>query len=79
MPALDLNHFAKSDPYVLAPGTDLNKIRYADLFYDSRLCAVVRATRDNGKPMPFEPFNDLVNGRRSVQYVMDYLDARLGS
>ena len=40
---------------------------------------VVHATRDKGKPLEFEPFNDLVNGRRSVQYVMDYLDARLES
>ena len=79
MPALDLNHFAKSDPHVLAPGSDLNKIRYSDLFYDSRLRAVVQATRDKGKPLEFEPFNDLVNGRRSVQYVMDYLDAWLES
>lgn len=76
MPVLDLSHFEKTDPRVVKPGADLESIRYSDLFYESRFKALMNATRAIGKPLACDPFNDLCNGRRSVRYVMDFLENR---
>lgn len=70
MPGLDLSLFAKTNPEVLDPQVDLSRIRYSDLIYTTRLEALLRATRDAGKPLTVEPFNDLLNGRHSVASVI---------
>lgn len=71
MAKLDLSHFALSDPRVLSKDCNHNTIRYSDLNYSSRIKALLAATRDSGKPLAFEPFDDLLNGRRSLAYVMN--------
>lgn len=73
MAALDLSHFAITDPHVTTKGCDLHRVGYAELNYSSRIKALLEATRDAGKPLALELFNDLLNGRRSVAYVRDYV------
>lgn len=73
MPGLDLSLFAKSNPEVLDPQVDLAKIRYSDLVYTVRIEALLRATRDMGKALDKELFNELLNGYRSVAYVQDVI------
>lgn len=74
MAKLDLSHFTLSDPCVALKGSDLKRIRYSDLNYTSRMKALLEATRDAGKPLTAEPFNDLLNGRRSLQYVIEFVE-----
>lgn len=76
MPVLNLAHFEKTDPKVTKPGADLGSIRYSDLNYSSRIAALVEATKGVGKPLACDPFNDLCNGRRSLAYVMDFVEKR---
>lgn len=73
MSGLDLSLFAKSDPEVLDPQVDLANIRYSDLVYTVRIEALLRATRDMGKALDKELFNELLNGYRSVAYVQDVI------
>lgn len=74
MPTLDLAHFRITDPAVLAPNCNRDAIRYSDLNYSSRFDALLKATYGSGKRLECDPFNDLCNGRRSLQYVMDAVE-----
>ena len=73
--SLDLKHFEVTDPHVLFEGRDLDKVRYDDLNYSSRIRALLACTRDQGRPiLKAELFNDLLNGRRSLGAVMRFID-----
>lgn len=69
MPCLDLQLLAKSHPELVNPQTDLSKIRFADLNYTERFKALLNATRDQGKPLACDPFNELLNGHHTVASV----------
>lgn len=72
MTHFDLSHFKMTDPHVLKPECDLSQVRFSDLNYSSRLAALIGATRERGKSIfDSDRFNDLLNGRRSLQYVIE--------
>jgi len=51
-----------------------DRLRFSDLMYTQRLSLVVANTRDLGLFVEADTFNDLVNGRKSIQEVCRCLE-----
>lgn len=72
MSHFNLNHFKTTNPDVLGAGCNLDKVRFSDLNYSSRLAALLEATKGRGKAInTSDRFNDLLNGRMSLGAVIE--------
>lgn len=62
-------------PDLRKPTPDLARIRFADIQYGVRDVALNAVTRDVGKPLSKETFNDYCHGRYSVEKIIDLIQA----
>lgn len=52
-------------------------MRYSDLVYTARLQAVVEATKGTGTPFTLSEFDNVVNGRMTVESAHKYIKDRI--